>query len=246
MYLKYKHLFWIFALIAGLSFDLLFWEKPFGINFFIFILLILLGGLLPIWLEKIPIPWTSYLFLIPIGVFALMTFIRAEPFTTVTNGLITLGGLVLFSMTLLNGAWYQFRIKDHLVNLMTFLFNCIAGGVFFLTKSTAVSAPSQREKSDSSEGLKTTSIERKHFFKRTVPYLRGLLLTIPVLVILTSLLASADPVFENRIQNIFKFFEFDNMGELIFRLFYIIVSSYLILSAFSKDSLNHFLVQLRR
>jgi len=70
MKLKNKHLFWIFALLAAISFDILFWERPFGINFFIFILLAVLGGLIPSWLEKILIPWTSYLLLVPLAFFS--------------------------------------------------------------------------------------------------------------------------------------------------------------------------------
>ncbi|KUK68842.1 MAG: hypothetical protein XD89_0927, partial [Anaerolineae bacterium 49_20] len=85
MKLKNKHLFWIFALLAAISFDILFWERPFGINFFIFILLAAFGGLIPTWMEKIHIPWTSYLLLVPLAFFSVMTFIRAEPFTIAVN-----------------------------------------------------------------------------------------------------------------------------------------------------------------
>ncbi len=50
---RYKNLFWVLAVVAALSFDQLFWKKPGGINFFLFVLIVLLGGLIPSWLEKI-------------------------------------------------------------------------------------------------------------------------------------------------------------------------------------------------
>lgn len=50
---RYKNLFWVLAVVATLSFDQLFWKKPGGINFFLFVLIVLLGGLIPSWLEKI-------------------------------------------------------------------------------------------------------------------------------------------------------------------------------------------------
>ena len=71
-----KSIHWIIALLVAISFDLMFWKKPGGINFFIFITLIVLGGLVPLWLEKVRIPWTSYLLLLPVGFFSLMTFFR--------------------------------------------------------------------------------------------------------------------------------------------------------------------------
>jgi uncharacterized membrane protein YoaK (UPF0700 family) len=107
---KYRNLFWLLALSVAISFDQLFWERPIGINLFLFFLLALLGGLIPIWLEKEPIPRLSYLLLIPIIGFSLMTFFRAEPLTNVMNVLLTLGALILFSITLFNGDWIRFTI----------------------------------------------------------------------------------------------------------------------------------------
>ena len=96
MKFKYRNLFWVLALAAAFSFDQLFWKQPGGINFFIFVIIALLGGLIPLWLEKVSIPWTSYVLLAPIAFFALMLAFRTEPFTNATNGLITLGSVTLF------------------------------------------------------------------------------------------------------------------------------------------------------
>jgi len=235
---SYKHLYWLLALLAAFSFDQLFWQKPGGINFFIFVLLAILGGLIPIWLEKIPIPWTSTLLLLPIGGFALMTFFRAEPFTNVMNGLITLGALILFTITLLNGAWVRFNIRDHLVNLFKFSLNCFAGGILFFIKvkkdpvKSRIGEPEGEEaKTNPESGTETVAAKETHT-RKYLPYLRGVLLALPILAVLTLLLAAADPVFYNRIQNLFSWFDLDKLGEYIFRLVYIVVIAYLLLSAY--------------
>ena len=64
-----KSTYWILALLAAISFDLMFWKKPGGINFFLFITLAVLGILIPLWLNKVRIPWTSTLLLVPAGFF---------------------------------------------------------------------------------------------------------------------------------------------------------------------------------
>ena len=243
MTFRYKHLVWILAVLAGFSFDRLFWEKPGGINFFIFILLIILGGLIPIWLEKIHISWFSYGLLLPIAFFAWMTAIRAEPFTIATNVLITLSTLILLSITLLNGSWHKFRIRDHALNLFKFLLNSIIGGILFFTKITRSDTPSAnaetKDLSDTNFEEPVTGAEagaskvkRNRFIKKAAPYLRGILLAFPILAILTALLASADPVFNDRIQNLFSWFEIESLGEYAFRLFYSLTFAYLILSAY--------------
>lgn len=244
MKLKNKHIVWIAAILAGLSFDILFWEKPFGINFFIFTLLIVFGGLIPFWMEKIRIPWQSYLLILPAGFFAGMTFFRAEPFTVLISVSITLGSLILLAMTLRNGAWYQFRFRDHFTNFFKFFLNGIIGGVLFFTrvksknnlssttKSEDLADAIGSDKSQINAENGTPAQDQQRFIKKAAPYLRGILFALPVLAILTMLLASADPVFNDRIQNIFSWFSIDSLGEIVFRLFYILVLAYVILSVY--------------
>ncbi|MDY6846913.1 MAG: DUF4173 domain-containing protein, partial [Chloroflexota bacterium] len=241
MKLKNKHLFWIFALLAAISFDFLFWERTFGINFFIFILLSVFGGLIPTWLEKMSIPWTSYLLLLPLGFFSVMTFIRAEPLTTAMNILLTISALALFLITLRNGAWYRYSLRDYLVSGIHFLLNNIIGGILFFnkTKSSKPPQPGEAEIKDniSSDESKQDLIDERDQqskkdspFKGVIPYLRGLLLALPVLVILAFFLAQADPIFNDRIQNFFSYFRIENLGEIVFRLVYILVIAYVLLS----------------
>ena len=178
---KYRNLFWVLALAAALSFDQLFWQKPGGINFFIFVLAALLGGLIPLWLEKVAIPWTSYLLLAPIAFFALMTAFRAEPFTTVANGLITLGSVVLFTLTLRNGAWVRFNLKDYLVNTLKFGLNCFAGGILFFTKTKPADSPAEIAESGPAEDAAPAEAPKNP--RKSAPYIRGILLALPVVIL---------------------------------------------------------------
>ena len=243
MKLKNKHLFWICALLAAISFDLLFWERSFGINFFIFILLAVFGGLIPTWLENMSIPWTSYLLLVPLGFFSVMTFIRAEPFTTAINVLLTISALALFLMTLRNGAWYRYSLRDHLVSGIHFLLNNIIGGILFFNKAKKSEPPqpgeakikdniSSDESKQALEDEPGEQVRKDSPFKAVTPYLRGLLLALPVLVILAFFLAQADPIFNDRIQNFFSYFRIENLGEIVFRLVYILVIAYVLLSSY--------------
>jgi hypothetical protein len=243
MKLKNKHLFWIFALLAAISFDILFWERPFGINFFIFILLAAFGGLIPTWMEKIHIPWTSYLLLVPLAFFSVMTFIRAEPFTTAVNVLVTLSALAFFLMTLRNGAWYRYSLRDIFVSGFQFLLNNVIGGILFFNKTRKADS-SQAGQADN--GDRTADVEGKQDqesqggnsekkekpLKGIAPYLRGLLLALPILGILTFFLAQADPIFNDRIQNSLAWFRIENLGEMVFRLAYILVIAYVLLSSY--------------
>jgi hypothetical protein len=243
MKLKNKHLFWIFALLAAISFDILFWERPFGINFFIFILLAAFGGLIPTWMEKIHIPWTSYLLLVPLAFFSVMTFIRAEPFTTAVNVLVTLSALAFFLMSLRNGAWYRYSLRDIFVSGIQFLLNNVIGGILFFNKTRKADSSQAGQADNANDNAKVegkqdqviqweNSEKKEKPLKGITPYLRGLLLALPILGILTFFLAQADPIFNDRIQNSLAWFRIENLGEMVFRLAYILVIAYVLLSSY--------------
>lgn len=222
--LKHKHLFWISALLAGIAFNFLIIKQSLGVNFFIFVTIAVLAGLIPILLENVKIPRTSLLLLIPIAFFAFMTFIRVEPFTTLMNILLTLACLILFAVTLLNGKWHKFEFQDYITHIFHFLAISLAGGILFLTKSkkeTPVPAIVEDE---------TINVQKERPIKHAAPYIRGVLLAIPILALFATLLAQADPIFNDWIQNIFSRFTFSNMGEYLIRLLIILVVAYFLLS----------------
>jgi hypothetical protein len=228
-YIKYKFFFWLFAITTAWIFDFLFWEKPGGINFFIIVILAVLGGLLPMWLNKISFPWRSYLLLLPVTVFGAFTFIRSEPMTTVMNVLFTIGFLSLFTISLRNGEWFRFRFKDHFINFFNFFLTTIVGSIqFFNTIKITNETPNENIGTSQNEGAIKDKINRK----TARAYLRGLLLALPIILVFSLLLASADPVFGSRIFNLINWFDPENLGEIIFRVVYILILANLLLGAY--------------
>lgn len=206
-----------------------------GINFFLFVLIAILGGLIPIWLGRDAVPWKSFLLLLPIVGSALMTFFRAETLTSVMNILITLGTLVLLSTTLLNGDWISFNIQEHLINSLKFMLNCFAGGILFFVnvkKEKTELPPEESSVKDPQTDAKTNAAEKKRKDRKFLPYLRGIMLAIPILILLTLFLTSADPIFAQRVKSLYTWFDINNMGEYIFRSIYIFMIAYLLLSAY--------------
>ena len=223
MQFNHKKWLWVLALVAAISFDQLFWKKSGGINFFLFCLAAVLGGLIPIWLEKLSIPWSSYLLLAPATFFAAMTAFHSEPFTTTMNVLLTLATLLIFAMTLRDGAWYGYTLWNHLASGFQFFLTSFTGGVQFFQKIKAAPEAMDMPKPKSADPKPVPSWRS---------YLRGVLLALPVVIVLAALLASADPVFNNRLAHLFNWFNADNLGEYIFRLFYVFIIGYFLLSTY--------------
>ncbi len=239
MKLKTKHLTWILAIVVGILFDQLMWEKPAGVNIVILIMLALLVGFIPFWMEKIHIPLKSYLLLIPVFTFAVLTVFRSEPFTNLINAGIILFSLILLTITLRNGLWPQFLLRTHIEQFIKFFLYEVVGGALFFTKikpeqPSPEMGEAQEVPEDSSE-KDLRQAQKKAKWAQWAPYLRGLALAVPILIILSALLAAADPIFETRINdiltNLFSRFTFDNLGETLFRIFYIVVLAYILLGA---------------
>jgi hypothetical protein len=64
------------------------------------------------------------------------------------------------------------------------------------------------------------------------PILRGIVIALPVIAIFASLLASADPIFANRLEGLVDLLRIDNLPEYIFRLAYILIFAYVLAGAF--------------
>ena len=107
---------WFVAIFLGWSFDFLFWEHEPGLNFALYILLCLAGGLyLLVGEEKARPSRGAILLLIPILFFAAVTFLRAEPLTTFLAHFLTLFLLGVFAFTYLGGRWMIYSIWDYVL-----------------------------------------------------------------------------------------------------------------------------------
>ncbi|MGB8981860.1 MAG: hypothetical protein WCC12_08300, partial [Anaerolineales bacterium] len=100
--------FWIVVILLGWTFDFLFWEKPLGINFALFVLLSLLTGSLLLQADGLRLARRSGLLLIPIAFLAGMTFLRLEPMTVFLSVCMVLIIMGVFALTYLSGEWLRY------------------------------------------------------------------------------------------------------------------------------------------
>lgn len=210
---------WIVTILIAWSFDFLFWKKPLGISFAIFMALLLSGGIGLSLLEKRPPARRSMLLVLPLAFFSLMSFWRLEPFTTFINVSLSLLCLAILAVTYRQGSWLQYAWADY-------------GQRFFKLVISALSKPLQARKQNAatSESPETTpetpAVRSVKKGKKVLPVVRGLLLALPVLLLFGALLASADPIFNQGLEDFFQFLKIENLPENIFRLSYILILAY--------------------
>ena len=207
---------WIVTIALGWFFDFLFWKHEPGLNFALYVLLCLAGGLYLLVGEEKSKPSRGALWLlIPLLFFATVTFIRAEPMTTVLAHFLTLFLLGVFAITYLGGRWILYGIWDYVLGFLKL-------GGSMLVKPLTFSQETRRER-----------LERGDQPKRSAwPVIRGLLIALPIVAIFASLLSSADAVFSQRLQDILDALNLDDIPEYIFRLSYILVFGYLLAGIF--------------
>jgi hypothetical protein len=209
----------LISLLIMVAFDQITWEKQFGLQFLLTTLMILIGLLILILIEKKKVPWQSILLLIPILFSAVMTIFRRETSTTFFNILLTLLSLLLLALTLLNGQWLIVRFREIFI------------GILYLIQSLIISPVSQVIKKFKAQAQLTPK-EKNANWEKAKPFLRGVLIAIPILLILGALLASADMIFKDRLSNLFNWINFENFSEFIWRTVYILFLSYILAGAY--------------
>lgn len=213
---------WIVVTALGWLFDLLFWRRAPGVNFAIYVILCLAGGLyLLLGVEKTKPARGALWLLIPILFFAAVTFVRAEPMTSFLSHALTLFLMGLLAITFLGGRWIWYGLWDYVTGFLKL-------GGNMLVKPLSFSAEARKERAESGAPA-----------KRSVwPVIRGVVIALPVIAIFASLLASADAVFEARLQDFLDFLNIENLAEYIFRLSYILIGAYLLAGVFLHAAAN--------
>ena len=207
---------WIVALVLGWLFDLLFWKHSPGINFFIYVILCLAGGFLVLRMDGIKPATRSWILVIPILFFAVITFLRQETLSLFLAFVFCLYLMGVLVATYTGGRWSSFGLADHLV-----AFFRLAGGV--LTKAFLLSNEKKQQVEESDGPTKKKNIW---------PVVRGILIAIPILAIFSTLLSSADLVFAQRLDSFIQLFRLEKFPEYIFRGFYIIIGAYFLVGIF--------------
>jgi len=207
---------WLVAVALGWLFDFLFWKHAPGVNFAIYVVLCLAGGMyLLLGVEKTRPARDALWLLIPILFFAAVTFVRAEPLTAFLAHFLTLFLLGVFVITYLGGRWVWYGLWDYVTGFLKL-------GGNMLAKPLTFSAEVRKER-----------VERGDQPKRSAwPVVRGLIIALPIVAIFAALLSSADAVFEKGLHDFLYALNLDNLPELIFRLCYILVGAYLLAGVF--------------
>ena len=181
---------WILAILLGWTFDFLFWEQDAGLNFALFGTLGLLGGFGLLISSGHRPAWRSLLLLIPFAFFAGVTFLRQEPLTLFLGYAFTLFSLGVLANTYLGGRWLDYGMTEYFSR-----FFWLIGSMFALPRRFLLDARADQEARGTA----------------SFPYLavlRGVLIAIPILALFTSLLASADAVFNKHVTDYFEDFDF--------------------------------------
>lgn len=208
--MKHPKRLWTTTILLGLAFDFLFWEKPPGISFAIFVTLILTSGITLLLVEEVRPARRSLWLLLPIIFFGGMTFVRAEPLTTFLNYTLTLVFMAFFALSFRGGRWFRYSVSDYVAGFFKLGYSALVKPLEFIIETRKEQSQDEVEE------------ERKQFW----PIVRGVLIALPIVALFTALLASADLIFAQRVQSFIGFLRLENLPELIFRGIYILTIGY--------------------
>lgn len=208
------------AFLSAWLADFLFYKSPLGISSLIWFGMLLVCGFVVALLEKVRPARVSWLLAGLILAAAAVPAVRAEPFTIGMSFLLALVLVLLLVATFRSGFWPFFRIWDYVVSFFEVAINAIARP---LTRSVPPAAV---------EGQEAPPTKAKTGLgKKIGPVLLGLALALPVILILTALLTSADPIFAQRVEAFIGVFKFENLPELLARLVFILALTFLFTGA---------------
>jgi hypothetical protein len=210
--------FWIIVILLGWSFDFLFWRKPLGVNFAIFVILCLATGILLLRADGLRLARGTGLLLFPVAFLAAMTFIRLEPMTVFLSISMTLFLMGVFTLAYRGGEWLRYSLLDYVFGYLQLAGSVIARPLGFAAENRRL--PSEQP-----------SVSQKGN-NQVWPILRGVVIALPIIAIFASLLSSADPIFAERLESLINLFKLDNLPEYIFRLVYILIFAYALAGAF--------------
>ena len=205
---KHMGFFFLGGFILSGAIDFLFWQKPFGYSYAIWVGLILVVSLLLALKEKKEVHYETYFFIAALIATTLAAVLRMETGTRVYNVLASLFLIGITCDTLITGGALRFRVLDTFVRMVLVVF-----AAFERPIQAFIARSDQKKRNGKSDTWK----------KVIAPILRGIIIAIPLLLIFSALFASADPVFEQVFDDFFEWIKIDDWGEFIWRGFYILV-----------------------
>jgi hypothetical protein len=201
------------ALALGLAVEILFHGHRIGISFPIWAALGIAAILVASRIEGIR-PAPSTLALVPVILFfATVVAIRLEPLTVVSSMLATVLLFALMVRALLNGRLHRFGFVDFALTWLTVPLEAV------LRPWPSLGVVSRQLAGD--------RVVRSRMFS----VLRGVLIALPVLVVFVALLATADLVFGDLVENALVWVDLERIAEYIGRGLVVLVSGIFFLGA---------------
>ena len=207
--------FWIIVILLGWSFDFLFWQQPLGVNFAIFTALCLATGIFLLGRDGLRLAPRAGWLLVPVAFLAAMTFLRLEPMTVFLSIGMVLFLMGIFALTYQSGEWIRYSLLDYVFGYLRLAGSMIARPIGFAAQNRHEQPAPGEKRSD-----------------RVWPYLRGIVIALPIIAIFASLLSAADPIFAKQLEGLIALFRIDNLPEYIFRLAYILIFAYALAGTF--------------
>jgi hypothetical protein len=211
--IKRPNRLFLLVLLLGWIYDFLFWEHSAGVNFALLSVLCVLGGLYLLFSEGYKPARNTLWLLIPFVFFIFITFVRQESLTIFLAYIFTLFSIGLFATSYLGGRWHLYRLSNYSHKFLLLISDTITRPINFFTQIRKASSELDQDKN----GFPIMGL------------VRGLIIALPILLFFGSLLASADVVFNQKLDN---FFDTEKISEYIQRFILIIIFGFLLAGAF--------------
>jgi len=167
--------------------------------------------------QKRRIPLSSWILLGLTLLAGLIPSFRSQEYSKLLSMLVTMIFLLLLTADFFSGQWWQFRIREYLK--AAFL---AVGGIFvgfpIIASQTLRLSVSESEQKNSG----------RHF---VLGLLKGILITVPLLLVFTFLFAYADAVFESKIDSLFEWFKVEFLSQLLGRILLTLFFTWLLSAA---------------
>ena len=203
----------LIALAAAVVLDLLFFEKMWGWHWAVAVNLFLIAAVVSARLEKKKIPQTSLTLMALTSLTALLTGFRSASATTTALVLVSGLGMLLVTASLLNGQWMQFRLRELIGELFKLIPSGVIGTPLLILEGIQLSQETKEQNPQKS--------------KRGLAILRGVLITIPLLLLFGLLLSAADTIFSDMLGSAFDWLKFDIFDNFIPHTFFILLLTWL-------------------
>jgi hypothetical protein len=201
------------VLILGLISNYLFWKQSIGANFALFLVLSLIGGALLLFSEGYKPHHIALWLVIPFLFFAVITFIRLETLTIFLAFIFTLVAAGLLATSYLGGRWHLYRLSNYLEKFFFLISDLAVRPIVYFYQARKIATQSPKEAT----------------FFPIGGVMRGIAIALPIVICFGSLLASADLVFNQKINDLF---DAQKITEKIQQLLIIVFFAYLLAGTF--------------